>query len=50
MEMNAAKKMCGGSLYEQQPETYQYVEQWCKDMQNVRPKSWENVSLGASNG
>ena len=38
MEMNAAKRM--------EPETFQSVEQWCKDMQNMRPKSWENVNLG----
>jgi len=39
-------RMCCNGLCVREPETFQSVEQWCKDMQNMRPKSWENVTLG----
>lgn len=46
MEMNAAMRMCCKGLCVRESETFQCVEGWRKDMQNMRPKGWENVHLG----
>jgi hypothetical protein len=46
MEINAAMRMCCNGLCVREPETFQSLEHWCKDMQNMWPKSWGNVSLG----